>query len=109
MLTTRRGFIGMLGAAAATSYFFAPVGGWTSDVIINPATLRTDTLPVHPSGYHTIAGHYHALQFDNEKLEGEPIFIFPKRSDVRRRKMSDVSFTYFEIGVGTAPRIISLG
>jgi hypothetical protein len=36
----RRGFLKMLGLAApvaiAPTYFFAPIGGWKSDVIINP-------------------------------------------------------------------------
>lgn len=38
---TRRGFLRMFaGAAAATvapSYFFAPIAGWKSNVIVNPA------------------------------------------------------------------------
>lgn len=38
----RRSFLGLLGglgAASATSYFFAPIGGWKSDVIAKPHTL----------------------------------------------------------------------
>jgi hypothetical protein len=36
----RRGFLGMLGVAAvAPTYFFAPIGGWKSDLILNPADL----------------------------------------------------------------------
>lgn len=34
----RRRFLGLLagaGAASATSYFFAPIGGWKSDVIVH--------------------------------------------------------------------------
>lgn len=95
----------MLGAVIAKpTYFFAPVGGWSSDVIINPANFHTAAMTV--SGGYTVDGRYHALQFYNEKFEGEPMVIFPKRSDVRGRKMSDMSFTYFEPGVG---RLISLG
>lgn len=41
---TRRGFLKMLGmaapvAAVAPKYFFAPIGGWTSDVIVRPFDL----------------------------------------------------------------------
>lgn len=38
----RRRFLSLLagaGAASATSYFFAPIGGWKSDVIAQPKTL----------------------------------------------------------------------
>ena len=40
-MITRRGFFGLFGAAAVAAvvkptYFFAPIGGWTSDSIINP-------------------------------------------------------------------------
>jgi hypothetical protein len=41
MNLSRRSFLGMLGLGAATAavaptYFFAPIGGWKSDTIINP-------------------------------------------------------------------------
>lgn len=43
----RRVFLRLLGAAApvaavAPTYFFAPVGGWKSDVIVNPFQDRLD-------------------------------------------------------------------
>ena len=41
---TRRGFLRLLGlaapvAVAAPKYFFAPIGGWKSDVIFNPENV----------------------------------------------------------------------
>ena len=47
----RRSFLrrlfGVATAAAAPTYFFAPIGGWKSDTIINPNDWR-------PSAYHTM-------------------------------------------------------
>jgi hypothetical protein len=39
----RRGFLKLFGGAAAVAtvaptYFFSPIGGWKSDVIVNPTT-----------------------------------------------------------------------
>jgi hypothetical protein len=49
----RRSFLGLLagaGAATATSYFFAPIGGWKSDVIIDPnAELRAKWMEAYPT------------------------------------------------------------
>ena len=44
MTLLRRDFLRMLGlaapvAAVAPTYVFAPIGGWRSDVIVNPATF----------------------------------------------------------------------
>lgn len=53
----RRGFLKLLagaGAATATSYFFAPVGGWHSDVIVNPHT------PLTPSALEMAIARQHA-------------------------------------------------
>lgn len=53
----RRSFLKMMGsvapvAAVAPTYFFAPVGGWKSDVIINP---HADLPPIvgFTESYHT--------------------------------------------------------
>lgn len=59
---SRRSFLRLLGmaapvAAAAPKYFFAPVGGWHSDVIANPfdiAYQETNTaLIFEPKFYYT--------------------------------------------------------
>lgn len=64
----RRNFLRLLagaGAASATSYFFAPVGGWHSDVIVNPNETH---LPPHLWGlryYQTkppyVSDEYHGI------------------------------------------------
>jgi hypothetical protein len=88
MLTTRRGFIGMLGAVAVKpTYFFAPVGGWTSDVIINPNNLSKPQ-PINVAGtfYH---GRYSSLFIsDNPKVEDR--LIIYRRSEVLSKPMREL-------------------
>lgn len=54
----RRGFLKLLGAAAPVAlakptYFFAPVGGWASDVIINPSEEGLLPYAVNNGSYST--------------------------------------------------------
>lgn len=57
----RRRFLSILagaGAASATSYFFAPIGGWKSDVIVNPLAGRDAALDkLNASWTALIAAH----------------------------------------------------
>lgn len=65
MDTSRRRFLG-LGAAATTAYFFAPVGGWYSDTIINPNNGITDvTYSKLNSGGTVYRGKYHEQLWEN--------------------------------------------
>ena len=46
-ILNRRSFLSLLagaGAASATSYFFAPIGGWKSDVIVHPRRVEFEAL-----------------------------------------------------------------
>lgn len=69
MLTTRRGFLGILGAAATTSYFFAPIGGWSSDLIINPNDLVRPQNAVSAGGGTVYYGKYHEQVWENGSIK----------------------------------------
>jgi len=68
----RREFLRMLGmagpvAAAAPTYFFAPIGGWHSDVIVNPN--RKVVIVSNPSGPSSWVKQY----FLDAQARGESI------------------------------------
>lgn len=82
---SRRGFMGMLAAATASrTYFFAPVGGWKSDLIINPNDIRTLTTPSISDGRTYYHGRYSAISVSGIDPHDFEIHI-PKRG---KRRMS---------------------
>lgn len=59
---SRRGFMGMLAAATASrTYFFAPVGGWKSDLIINPNDAEPNVTVARNAGRTFYCGQYSAI------------------------------------------------
>lgn len=62
----RRRFLSILagaGAASATSYFFAPIGGWKSDVIAQPSMglMKYGPEAMPRGGYH--AGYIYGIPY----------------------------------------------
>lgn len=93
-MVSRRGFLGMLGAVTTTAYFLAPVGGWTSSLIINPNDLSAPT--IHKA--NAVYGRYNWMALDYEAIP-KPDPLYPKfayeigirpykRSEVLNRPMS---------------------
>lgn len=84
MDVSRRGVLGLLGSAAITkAYFFAPVGGWYSDVIVNPANIAPK-LHIDKSIAVPYEGKYHTLWW----LDSEGWRVEPRRFN---RKLSFVN------------------
>lgn len=82
----------MLAAATTTAYFFAPVGGWKSDLIINPNDLPAPT--IHKA--NAVYGRYNWMEINESLSEKERQFDAYhfvgmkayKRSEVMRRPLS---------------------
>lgn len=88
MDVSRRGFLTGFGAALAAgkTYFFAPVGGWHSDLIVNPNHVVSETV-VNTNGRVAYNGRYHTWWHDPNESDPREAWALtvPKRRDVSRK------------------------